>query len=222
MSGMIWSAKRCVGILIVLLLSALTVWGCQPKTKSKTQLEMIMEATRSVPPTGQGGIATAPSPGASIPFDEIPEEVIESLAEILLESEDEESHPLAFYFLPQTESGDVDWVSAIELGVINPIDHLDPQKEVFPPMDFNVVFKVKGDLPDVVYPHFPHTLWMDCNNCHPSIFVMRAGVNNVTMEAIAKGEFCGRCHGKVAFSLSDCNRCHSKPKRGKSLIIPRG
>ncbi len=79
-------------------------------------------------------------------------------------------------------------------------------------MDFNVIFKVKGDLPDVVYPHFPHTLWLDCKNCHPSIFVMQAGLNPVTMSNIEEGEFCGRCHGKVAFPLSECNRCHIQPK----------
>jgi len=181
-----------------------------------------MEATRTAPTPAPVGIAPSPQgPSQQSIKEEIPEEVIEALAEILLESEGEESHPLPFYFLPQNERGNVDWVAAIELGVIDPMDDLDPQKQSLPPMDFDVVFKVKGDLPDVVYPHYPHTLWMDCKNCHPSIFVMRAGVNQVTMDAIAKGEFCGRCHGKVAFPLSDCNRCHSKPKPGKPFIIPR-
>lgn len=181
-----------------------------------------MEVTRTAPPAASLEV-TPPTPAPSQPAvkEVIPEEVIDALAEILLESEEEESHPLPFYFLPQNERGDVDWVSAIELGVITPMDDLDPKKKSIPPMDFDVVFKVKGDLPDVVYPHYPHTLWLDCKNCHPSIFVMRAGVNKVTMDAIAKGEFCGRCHGKVAFPLSDCNRCHSKPKPGKPLIIPK-
>jgi c(7)-type cytochrome triheme protein len=81
-----------------------------------------------------------------------------------------------------------------------------------PAINFDVVFKVIGDLPDVVYPHLPHTLWLDCRNCHPSIFLMRAGANPVTMAKIFKGEFCGRCHGIVAFPISDCSRCHSRPK----------
>ena len=181
-----------------------------------------MEATRTpLPSAPPGGTPPSPAPLQQAAKDEIPEEVIDALAEILLESEGEESHPLPFYFLPQNERGDVDWVAAIDLGVITPVDDLDPQKKSLPTMDFDVVFKVKGDLPDVVYPHYPHTLWMDCKNCHPGIFVMRAGVNKVTMDAIAKGEFCGRCHGKVAFPLYDCNRCHSRPKPGKSFIIPK-
>jgi c(7)-type cytochrome triheme protein len=130
-------------------------------------------------------------------------------------------HPLAFAFLPQTDQGYVDWVAAVELGVIRPAESLNPKAKTMEPMNFDVVFRVKGDLPDVVYPHYGHTLWLDCKNCHPGIFVMRAGVNAVTMEAIAKGEFCGRCHGRVAFSLSDCNRCHSRPKPGREFIIPR-
>lgn len=204
-----------------MLLAGLLV-GCGGQAaKTKSPLEMVLEASRPAPEAGVGAF-----PGQSLQeraaAEEIPEEVIDALADILLESEQEASHPLPFYFLPQTERGMVDWVAAIELGVIAPMDHLDPTKEKFPPMDFNVIFKVKGDLPDVVYPHYPHTLWLDCKNCHPGIFVMQAGVNNVTMDAITKGKFCGQCHGKVAFPLYECNRCHSKPKPGKSLIIPRG
>ena len=209
-------------LLFIIFLSATSALSCNPKTKAKSPLEAVMEATRITPPPVPAGVSPSQQgPLPQAPKDEIPEEVIEALAEILLESEGEESHPLPFYFLPQNDHGDIDWVSAIELGVINPMDNLDPQKKTLPPMDFNIVFKVKGDLPDVVYPHYPHTLWLDCKNCHPSIFVMRAGVNQVTMDAIAKGEFCGRCHGKVAFPLNDCNRCHSKPKPGKSFIIPK-
>lgn len=179
---------------------------------------MILEARSEIPRSSQpAGGTPIPAPPA---MGEIPEEVLEILAEeILLEGE---GHPLPFYFLPQNDRGEVDWVAAIDLGVINPMDDLDPGKTSLPPMDFDVIFKVKGDLPDVVYPHYPHTLWLDCKNCHPEIFIMQAGVNPVTMNAIARGEFCGRCHGKVAFPLSDCNRCHSRPKPGKSFIIPTG
>jgi hypothetical protein len=34
----------------------------------------------------------------------------------------------------------------------------------------------------------------------------------MTMPAIASGEFCGRCHDRIAFPLSDCLRCHVKPR----------
>lgn len=224
MNGAALSApKKFLWALLLVLAGGIMIEGCAPKTQARSQLEAVMEARRAIPsPAGPPGTAPAGPQAAPAPREEIPEEVIDALAEILLESEADESRPLPFYFLPQDELGHVDWVAAIELGVIDPVDDLDPEKKSIPPMDFNVVFKVKGDLPDVVYPHYPHTLWMDCKNCHPGIFVMQAGANQVTMDAITKGEYCGQCHGKVAFSLAECNRCHSRPKPGKSLIIPRG
>lgn len=125
----------------------------------------------------------------------------------------EEEHPVAFDYLPKTKMGYVDWVAAIKQGVIHPRDSLDPNAKTMKALDFNIIFKVNvSGLPDVVYPHYPHTLWLDCRNCHPGIFLMRAGANPVTMEKILKGEYCGRCHGKVAFPISDCFRCHSRPK----------
>lgn len=123
----------------------------------------------------------------------------------------EDAHPLAFDYLPKAKQGYVDWVQALRQGVIHPKDSL-TNEPTMPALDFNIVFKAKGDIPDVVYPHLPHTEWLDCRNCHPSIFKMQAGSNPVTMEKIIQGEFCGRCHGKVSFPLSDCTRCHSKPK----------
>lgn len=133
--------------------------------------------------------------------------------ESLFEEEEEDESPLAFDFLPKTEMGYVDWVQALEQGIINPRDSLeDHNPPGMPAIDFDVIFKVESDeVPDAVYPHLPHTLWLDCRNCHPGIFLMRAGTNPVTMAKIFDGEFCGRCHGIVAFPISDCNRCHSRP-----------
>ncbi len=34
------------------------------------------------------------------------------------------------------------------------------------------------------------------------------------MKKIAAGEYCGRCHNRVAFPLFDCLRCHVIPKEG--------
>ena len=126
----------------------------------------------------------------------------------------EEAHPLAFDYLPKAKQGYVDWVQALRQGIIHPKETLtgDPDTPTMPPLDFNIIFKAKGDIPDVVYPHLPHTEWLDCRNCHPGIFKMQAGSNPVTMEKIIQGEFCGRCHGKVSFPLRDCSRRHSKPK----------
>jgi c(7)-type cytochrome triheme protein len=212
-------------LFVIVVMGGLTTCAAPPPLLEKTPLEQALEAAtnrqgQAKAPGAAGGQSGAPSaaPGQS---EAVSEEAVDSLAQILIEAE-KEQHPLAFYFLPKAEQGTyVDWAAALKYGVIRPVDSLDPAKKTMPPIDFNVVFKVKGDLPDVVYPHYPHTVWLDCRNCHPKIFVMRAGANQVTMNGIMRGEFCGRCHGKVAFPLYDCNRCHSRPKPGKDLIIPK-
>jgi len=137
---------------------------------------------------------------------------VEPAQEFAIPTDDEE-HPIAFEFLPKAKLGYVDWVAAIQQGVITPYGSINEGEVEMTTIDFNVVFPVKGDIPDVVYPHLPHTQWLDCRNCHPAIFKMKAGSNPVTMQKIVEGEYCGRCHGKVAFPLYDCARCHSKPKK---------
>ena len=125
----------------------------------------------------------------------------------------QQEQAIPLQILPKDNAGNVDWVKSLRQGIIKPKDSLDPKKPTTPVIDLDIVFKVKGYLPDVVYPHYPHTEWLSCNNCHPKIFIMQAGANKVTMKKIEEGQFCGRCHGVVAFPLSNCTRCHSKPKR---------
>ncbi|MEW8018103.1 MAG: c(7)-type cytochrome triheme domain-containing protein [Candidatus Thiodiazotropha endolucinida] len=119
----------------------------------------------------------------------------------------------SFSQLTKSNSGNrVDWVAAIEKGEINPrFDRLDPEKVPII-LDLNIVREVKGSMPDVVYPHKQHTEWLDCSNCHPAIFVPMKGANNISMASILLGEKCGVCHGKVAFPVSECRKCHSKNK----------
>lgn len=119
----------------------------------------------------------------------------------------------AFASLPKGNSGNyVDWVRAFINGQIEPrYDRLDPDKKPVV-MDLNIVREVKGSMPDVVYPHKPHLEWLDCSNCHPAIFEPRKGANAISMAEILLGKKCGVCHGKVAFPVSECRRCHSKKK----------
>jgi len=53
--------------------------------------------------------------------------------------------------LPKDNAGNVDWVKSLRQGIIKPKDSLDPKKPSTPVIDLDIVFKVKGDLPDVVY-----------------------------------------------------------------------
>ncbi|MBW2422282.1 MAG: cytochrome c, class I [Deltaproteobacteria bacterium] len=123
-------------------------------------------------------------------------------------------HPSeAFEALANSISGNnVDWVQALEKQQIDPrYDRLDPTLKPGV-LDFDVVHEVKGSMPDVLYPHKQHTEWLDCSNCHPAIFVPKKGANQISMASIMMGEKCGVCHGKVAFPISECRKCHSKNK----------
>ena len=119
----------------------------------------------------------------------------------------------AFETLPDSKSGNyVQWNAAMDEGLIEPRNSLG---EVSTPpivLDLNIVREVKGSMPDVVYPHKQHTQWLDCSNCHPAIFIPQKGANQISMASILLGEKCGVCHGKVAFPVSECRRCHSRPK----------
>ncbi|MFQ5456488.1 MAG: c(7)-type cytochrome triheme domain-containing protein [Nitrospirota bacterium] len=77
----------------------------------------------------------------------------------------------------------------------------------------------EAGMPPVVFPHWFHRIRFTCKVCHPSIFEMRQGANDINMIKIIKGQFCGRCHnGRIAWPPLYCDRCHA----GKSKIkIPR-
>jgi len=112
--------------------------------------------------------------------------------------------------LPQTDVGATDWVRALDAGLIKPKPGLDDAAEDEPVLDLNVEL-VPKDMPDfkATYPHKIHTELLACANCHTGIFQMQAGADPITMEKILGGEYCGRCHGSVAFDpATACPRCH--------------
>jgi len=127
----------------------------------------------------------------------------------------------AFTELTRSNAGNrVDWVKSLREGKIAPrADRVDAK--VAPAvMDLNIVREVKGSMPDVVYPHKQHTEWLDCSNCHPAIFKPQKGANQISMAGILLGQQCGVCHGKVAFPVSECRLCHSKPKTTATAGAP--
>ena len=119
----------------------------------------------------------------------------------------------AFADLPKASSGNrVDWVKALDSGKIKPRhDVKDPNVQPIV-MDLNIIMQVKGSMPDVVFPHKKHTQWLDCSNCHPAIFIPQSGANKMSMAENLMGKQCGVCHGKVAFPLSTCTKCHINKK----------
>lgn len=121
--------------------------------------------------------------------------------------------PLAYKYLPKTPMGEVDWMAGIREGLLKPFDSTDPDAKPSLPlinMDMPMPVKKGFGIPDALFPHSSHTIWLDCRNCHPTIFQPRRGGNPVTMHRVIEGEYCGRCHGIVAFRLFDCFRCHSR------------
>ncbi len=124
----------------------------------------------------------------------------------------------AFKSLPTSSGGNyVNWVKGLADKAIEPRwDLADPAKQPLI-MDLNIVREVKGSMPNVVYPHKQHLEWLDCSNCHPAIFQPQKGANQISMAEILLGRKCGVCHGKVAFPVTECRRCHSmkKPEGGK-------
>ena len=73
----------------------------------------------------------------------------------------------------------------------------------------------------VVFPHWFHRIRFRCKVCHYELgFKMRAGANDVTMADITDGRFCGMCHnGEIAWSVENCDLCHSGRSGLKSGII---
>jgi len=113
--------------------------------------------------------------------------------------------------LPKYAAGGIDWVTALEAGDIKPQPGIDPehaQEQPVLPLDVHLEPPAQP-LFKVTFPHKPHTEWLACANCHPKIFHMQAGADPISMEKIFAGEFCGHCHGKVAFNVTTgCPRCH--------------
>lgn len=117
---------------------------------------------------------------------------------------------------PRDQRGVINWVDTLDKGMVNPRTGLLGTEKMHS-VDFDVIFKNTASMPYVRFPHLPHTKWLTCKNCHPEIFLPQRGGNFVTMAAIIEGEFCGVCHGKVAFPPLECNRCHSVPRDNVGL-----
>ncbi len=119
---------------------------------------------------------------------------------------------------PLDQNGKVDWARALREGVIQPREVLKGDK-TYLPLDLDVIMRNTKAMPWVKFPHKTHTEWLACSNCHPAIFAEKAGTAKIKMENIFRGEFCGKCHDRVAFiTHRACFRCHSMPQPGGVLI----
>ena len=112
----------------------------------------------------------------------------------------------------------IDWEEAEARGVIQPLDFLPGVSLVRPSLavqkDFSIASRSRGWMADIIFSHKKHALWNGCEVCHPDIFPsVKKGTLKYSMFEICDGQYCGVCHGHVAFSLNDCQRCHANPVR---------
>ena len=109
------------------------------------------------------------------------------------------------------KKGAIDWMKALNSSFITPrADLLGTGKMQV--LDVDIIMRNTKGMPYVKFPHSSHTRWLACSNCHENIFISKAGANPVTMTKIFRGQYCGVCHGQVAFIATfSCERCHSIP-----------
>ncbi|HEY5998233.1 MAG TPA: c(7)-type cytochrome triheme domain-containing protein [bacterium] len=118
--------------------------------------------------------------------------------------------------LPEERFGNrIDWNAALEAGLIKPANKLsiEPSGEI----GFANTILLDAEwpmVPSATFPHGRHTRWLDCNDCHPNLFnIKRKFTAGLRMDSIVERQYCGVCHGSVAFPLTDCKRCHPDLKK---------
>ncbi len=106
----------------------------------------------------------------------------------------------------------IDWLALKRFDAFKPLVSLDKNyKEEI--RDNRILFVGKTDSVDnVLFDHRTHSDWIDCSTCHPAIFKAELGGNRIRMMEMARGRFCGHCHGRVSFTFADCKRCHNIPR----------
>lgn len=121
----------------------------------------------------------------------------------------------------------IKWVDAVTNHSLSPDNVLKGETEESNPdniieEDSVIIFQPGSSVGDVIFQHAIHTFWLGCNGCHYGrrIFIPMRGANKITMRAIAKGEYCGVCHGienrSASFDMSNvsrCPKCHIKLQR---------
>lgn len=112
-------------------------------------------------------------------------------------------------FPKATFGNKVNWVAALNKGLIRPKDSLQGNYKQMPFDKKLDLITSQNGMPPVLFSHKSHAQWLDCSNCHPDMFnVKKHTTKHFSMARMIKGEFCGACHLKTAFPLNDCAACH--------------
>ncbi|MFQ5735238.1 MAG: c(7)-type cytochrome triheme domain-containing protein [Thermodesulfobacteriota bacterium] len=120
--------------------------------------------------------------------------------------------------IPLDRFGSIDWVYLRSVQAIKPVKSLDGEARE-KVRDNVILFESPMEgISTVPFDHKTHSSRIRCASCHPALFKKVLGGNKVDSKAMARGKFCGYCHGKVAFRFAECNKCHTtgeyKPPEG--------
>ena len=108
--------------------------------------------------------------------------------------------------LPKDYKKKVDWSAALEQDLVRPRPGLDPESRFASTFKYDFIIAAEKPKNEAYFPHSAHTGWLGCKNCHMTLYPYKR--NPATMKEMRTGASCGACHGKVAFSLKSCKRCH--------------
>lgn len=222
---MAWAKERkrsvFTGVLLIVF-SLTSIYACVRQAKSETatpgteDTSKVVAQAKAPMQVEEKELKSAPQPSLTAPRPEVGLPLFEDPRKLPTPGppfNKENSNPqTVMESIPKEATGVEDWVKAFQEDKIKPHESLDLDKPHSPPLKFDIEIPAVGSMPNVIFPHEPHTYWLDCTNCHPGIFMMKKGGNPISMVKIVNGEFCGRCHGRVAFPLANCTRCHVKPK----------
>ena len=116
-------------------------------------------------------------------------------------------------FPPERFGNGIDWLTTEEQNLVTLQDHLEGvsirRSKIQEPKEFDLNPK-EANMPDIIFSHKKHTVWNGCELCHPEIFGVKKNSVPYSMQEIFAGQYCGACHGTVAFPNIDCQRCHTK------------
>jgi c(7)-type cytochrome triheme protein len=115
------------------------------------------------------------------------------------------------FALPSAAYGnEIDWVEAIDKGVITPQTFLyDKRIPVNSIKKLTIYSEWMWMYAHAQFSHEIHGRWLGCSSCHPAIFNLELKTTEgFSMLNILDKKYCGTCHGKVAFPIKDCKRCH--------------
>jgi len=110
---------------------------------------------------------------------------------------------------PLDRLGNIDWSAMAESGAYSPLKSID-NASIEPPRKNTIYFEPKMTfIKGVLFNHATHSSSNACAACHPGIFKDSLGSVTISMQDMSSGVTCGACHGRAAFKLADCNRCHT-------------